>query len=247
MRLTRKTIVDFYEELYKNDVKVNPAYRIYDRLRVQELKKFLNNNEMVMLIVGCGNRNDLGLMKERAKTVALDLSFQAIRKIIDNRNVINADALALPFESKTFDTLICSEVLEHIPDVNNAILEFHRVLKKDGILILSTPNWWSMFGLIRWVGELFTSRTISSDNQPYDDWKTIIKLKKELSPYFSIKRIKGVWFLPPLHYRGKGLSKKATNFLYFLFSPLEKLLSRLFPIFGHLIILKCSRNSAEFN
>ena len=38
-----------------------------------------------------------------------------------------ADALALPFDSRVFDAVICSEVLEHIPDHHCAVGELDRV------------------------------------------------------------------------------------------------------------------------
>lgn len=245
MRQTEENIIEFYKQLYTKNSQVNPAYKIYDKLRIQGVKKFIVDLESTMLIVGCGNRNDIEFLTISKKTYAFDLSFQAVQRINYQKNVFTADALAIPFNNGIFDIVICSEVLEHIPDIDLALEEFYRVLKQDGTLIISTPNWWSLFGLSRWLGEFFTKRMISSDNQPYDDWKTIIKLNKELKPYFSIESILGVWYLPPLHFRGRGLSEKITNLINFFYTPFEKLFSKLLPIFGHLIILKCSRNSSK--
>jgi ubiquinone/menaquinone biosynthesis C-methylase UbiE len=50
------------------------------------------------------------------------------------------DATKLDFRDNTFDAIISFETLEHIPDYKKVISEFHRVLKPDGLLILSTPN-----------------------------------------------------------------------------------------------------------
>ncbi len=52
-----------------------------------------------------------------------------------------ADALALPFDSRAFDIVICSEVLEHIPDHRRAVREIVRVLKPGGTLVVSVPRW----------------------------------------------------------------------------------------------------------
>jgi len=41
--------------------------------------------------------------------------------------------------SETYDTVVCSEVLEHLPDPEHAIREFRRILKPSGTLILSVP------------------------------------------------------------------------------------------------------------
>ncbi len=51
-----------------------------------------------------------------------------------------ADALALPFRAHFFDVVICSEVLEHIPDHQNAMREIVRVLKPGGTLVVSVPR-----------------------------------------------------------------------------------------------------------
>ncbi|MFY9074517.1 methyltransferase type 11 [Malaciobacter mytili] len=52
---------------------------------------------------------------------------------------IDADIKELPFENNSFDTVILTQVLEHIDNPFKALEEIKRVLKKDGILILSVP------------------------------------------------------------------------------------------------------------
>jgi SAM-dependent methyltransferase len=48
------------------------------------------------------------------------------------------DALALCFPDATFDTVLCTEVLEHLPDPQRGIDEMFRVLKDEGTLLLTT-------------------------------------------------------------------------------------------------------------
>lgn len=43
-------------------------------------------------------------------------------------------------ESETYDTAACFEVLEHVPDPFQAVNEIKRILKKDGIAIISVPH-----------------------------------------------------------------------------------------------------------
>ena len=52
-----------------------------------------------------------------------------------------ADALAMPFANQAFDVVICSEVLEHIPEHQRAMGEIVRVLKPGGTLVVSVPRW----------------------------------------------------------------------------------------------------------
>lgn len=51
-----------------------------------------------------------------------------------------ADARQLPFPDGCFDKVICSEVLEHIPDYRAVLAEIARVLKTGGILAVSVPR-----------------------------------------------------------------------------------------------------------
>jgi SAM-dependent methyltransferase len=51
-----------------------------------------------------------------------------------------ADITLLPFDGNTFDHVICSEVLEHIPDDQKAARELIRVLKPGGTLAVSVPR-----------------------------------------------------------------------------------------------------------
>jgi SAM-dependent methyltransferase len=48
------------------------------------------------------------------------------------------DALALGFRDDTFDVVLCTEMLEHVPEPQRAIDEMRRVLKPGGTLLLTT-------------------------------------------------------------------------------------------------------------
>ena len=64
-------------------------------------------------------------------------------------NVVQGDALHLPFPDGTFDRVICSEVLEHLPDDVAAMRELARVLRPGGTMAITVPR----FGpeLINWA------------------------------------------------------------------------------------------------
>ena len=55
--------------------------------------------------------------------------------------VVKGDAMNLPFRDASFDKIICSEVLEHLPNDRQSIEELVRVLKDDGILAVSVPTY----------------------------------------------------------------------------------------------------------
>lgn len=54
---------------------------------------------------------------------------------------VNGDGTGLPFPDNTFDRIICSEVMEHIPDDVAAMAEVHRVLKPGGRIAVTVPTW----------------------------------------------------------------------------------------------------------
>ena len=50
-----------------------------------------------------------------------------------------SDITAIPVAAGSFDAVICTEVLEHVPDPIRAVMEMGRVLRPGGILLLSAP------------------------------------------------------------------------------------------------------------
>lgn len=52
---------------------------------------------------------------------------------------VEADAMNLPFESATMDTVLLTQVLEHVADPKKALGEARRILREEGVLIISVP------------------------------------------------------------------------------------------------------------
>jgi SAM-dependent methyltransferase len=65
-------------------------------------------------------------------------TFRALNIYPDH--VVQGDIEELAFQDEQFDVVLLNEVLEHIPNESNALRQVHRVLKKNGILVLFTPN-----------------------------------------------------------------------------------------------------------
>lgn len=53
---------------------------------------------------------------------------------------VHADITRLPFANETFDTVICSHVLEHIPDDSAAMSELYRILADHGYALIMIPK-----------------------------------------------------------------------------------------------------------
>ena len=58
----------------------------------------------------------------------------------DEAGVVQGDALRLPFADATFDRVIASEVLEHIPEDDSAMAELSRVLRPGGTMAVTVPR-----------------------------------------------------------------------------------------------------------
>jgi len=50
-----------------------------------------------------------------------------------------SDILEIPVPDKSYDAILCTEVIEHIPDPISAIQEMSRILKPGGILLITAP------------------------------------------------------------------------------------------------------------
>jgi SAM-dependent methyltransferase len=59
-----------------------------------------------------------------------------------SRPDVVCSALHLPFAAGSFETVVSTEVLEHVPEPLQALREMQRVLQPGGHLILSTPMYW---------------------------------------------------------------------------------------------------------
>lgn len=54
------------------------------------------------------------------------------------------DGVTLPVANDSYDTIICTEVLEHVPDTENLLREIFRVLKPGGVFFFTTPFLWPL-------------------------------------------------------------------------------------------------------
>jgi len=60
--------------------------------------------------------------------------------LIGDEDVLEEDASNLSFGNKTFDIVICREMIEHVLSADEVFSEIRRVLKSHGLLLITTPN-----------------------------------------------------------------------------------------------------------
>lgn len=89
-----------------------------------------------LIDVGCGEQPYKKYFNHVERTVACD--FDASRGKVD----FACPAHAIPTADGSFDSILCTEVLEHVPDPLAVWREFRRILKPGGRVLLSTPMYW---------------------------------------------------------------------------------------------------------
>jgi len=113
----------------------------------ETVAKFVKPGETV-LDAGCGEGVLSWYLAERgAKVTAMDISkpnienardFLEKKGVLDRITVMLGDAENLPFPDASFDWVVSSHVLEHLPDFDKGLAEIRRVAKKRAIVALPT-------------------------------------------------------------------------------------------------------------
>ena len=99
-----------------------------------------------ILDVVCGDGEFAKLARNRV--IGIDSNTSAVTNCKENGlSIVRGDAQALPFANETFDGVHCSHVIEHLypADAFRMLSEIGRVLKKNGVFVLSTPLLWEGF------------------------------------------------------------------------------------------------------
>lgn len=124
-----------------------PLRRHAHRMGYESIAKFVQPGETV-LDAGCGEGVLSWYLAERgAKVTAMDIStpnlenaksFLNKRGVLDRVTLVQGDAEHLPFPDASFDWVVSSHVLEHLPDFEQGLSELHRVAKKRVVVALPT-------------------------------------------------------------------------------------------------------------
>ena len=123
-----------------------------------DFKRLVVHPGFKILDIGCGNgrHTAAAYALDRAFAVGADLNFTDVAAAAERLAfhdrlgahgggrwaLSTADIRCLPFKTGAFDLVICSEVLEHIPDDGTAMAEIIRVLKPGHNLVVSVPRFY---------------------------------------------------------------------------------------------------------
>ncbi len=126
-----------YERVEFEPYKKHRFFKIFPYLKEYKNPKILD--------LGCGEGqfcDILNLYKKDFEYLGVDISETQIKKLKRKglKGIIHDVSKKIPFENHSFDIVIATEIIEHLFDPDAFLQECRRVLKKEGLMVLSTPN-----------------------------------------------------------------------------------------------------------
>lgn len=105
------------------------------------------SRDEIVLDAGCGyGGRSLRISKDfGAHVISIDLSLNCLKAIkstneTSNIDLVYADVQHLPVKDFSIDKIVCTDVMEHVPDVSYTLKGFERALKKSGMIFLLVPS-----------------------------------------------------------------------------------------------------------
>ncbi len=199
-----------FEDFFNDRFYVSLKNSLYNyRLRRRAVRKCVHfYQDGLILEVGSGLSPMLG---ENRQVVYSDLSFSALKSLRQMQGgslCVGADALSLPFRTGAFSTVVCSEVIEHMPDDLAALREMARVMTDEGTLILTFPHRRAYFAIDdRFVRHFRRYELAEIEKKLGDAGLEIAETRKVLGPLEKITMIIVVFFVS----RGLRVAKKNKN------------------------------------
>jgi ubiquinone/menaquinone biosynthesis C-methylase UbiE len=146
----------------------HPMQRFWHRGKLTLIDRLVRNHLSAgsrLLEIGCGAGNLLLQAAVKGSyPVALDLSMQALAFVRSRLEeacsspdaprdfaCIQSIGELLPLPDASFDCILLSEVIEHLPDPQVSIQEAARVLRRGGRLLVTTPNYRSFWPVMEWA------------------------------------------------------------------------------------------------
>ena len=201
---------DIFEKVNRKYTLRRPQYKLaFDLLNKIEGR--------VALDLGCGVGEFSEILRNKNYKVfcvdGIKEFIERIKKRGFTMYLIDLERERLPFKDNTFDLIVSLEVIEHIWNTDHFLNEISRVLKTEGYLIISTPNYnYYKFRMTHLCGRfnLFTYKSRHKRFYDIKSFKKIIKNKFEIVDHIS--RLNGL-LSKPLRISKKNIhNKKVMNF-----------------------------------
>ena len=116
-------------------VLLNPLF-ILKKLQLDAIKRYGSKLSGRVLDIGCGTRPYRNMIKARL--------YIGVDELITVRPDVCGSCRPLAFRDGSFDSVICTELLEHVREPEACIAEIARVLKQGGCAYITAPQTWCL-------------------------------------------------------------------------------------------------------
>lgn len=120
-------------------------------MTLSRIEKYVKQGRL--LDIGCGSGHFLKYVKEK-KNRWICYGVEPNEKLLKYASSHNGIEVKkgfitkIPYPDEYFDVITCNDVLEHSIELNRNIIEIRRVLKKNGIILIQSPNFQSLMRII---------------------------------------------------------------------------------------------------
>jgi len=164
--------IGYYDKVYRIKKGIQSMWHNQKFNFVKEKMKKYNNH----LDFGCSSGTFIGSLNEKKRSVGIDISVDQINYAKKNykrrKHNFFLSKLPLSLKEESFDVITFLEVIEHCDNKENnkIIKEIYRLLKPNGILIITTPNYSSFWPIlekiISFIGPIdYTKQHINKFNK----------------------------------------------------------------------------------
>lgn len=241
MRSERENIIksqpsDFYDKRWERKIVIKRPRDVHSRVfeaeRIETILKLMGSyHGKKILEIGCGVGGIISrLDPAENELVGIDISSFALNIAREKHSQITfvcGNAEQLPFKKESFDGVLFPNVIEHLLLPLEALREIYRILKENGVFIISTPNRLQLGNRIRIIMRRQLTKRDEIEHIREFSLRELAALLNEAG--FDIKERKGVSSPFPLIRNSKVLCK------------IFRKMGNIFPFLSELLIVKAQK------
>jgi SAM-dependent methyltransferase len=217
MAMTTTTVeprARFYRQQSDPGSHLSPAY---NQAVLHDLLSRIDKDRVRQIAdLGSGSGSNLATLHDSfpvAQIVTLDINSNALaegRGLAPNLMPVVSDAAAIPVSAASVDLVVCTEVLEHVADMEIVFREMGRILRPSGSAVISSPNYLNPMGVRKWWNDRRLGESFWDPWGGHPGFERLMlpsTVQRALHPYFEVRMVRGAGYLMgwiPLGYRRIG-------------------------------------------